>query len=640
MSRQQDRRTPVRQVQFTGRRPLHAAGRLLTDVAMGRKPADRIITGGRLMNVHTREILDADVAIAHGRVACFGDVSHARGPATEVIDAERAYLVPGLIDTHVHVESTLVTVGPFADAVLPAGTTTVLIENHDMANVFGAEGIRWMLAESRDLLLKVLLAVPACVPPLPGLEDSGAWLDPADVAALLDEPGVGALGEMMNSVGIADGDDRMHGMIEAALSRGLLATGHWALSGWTDHRLHSYAACGIDSCHESVTVPDALAKLRAGMWVQFREGAGFHDMAALAPLLTEGKVDPRHVMFITDDVDPVFLLAEGHLDNSIRVAVSHGVDPVQAIQACTVAPAEYLGLRHDVGSIAPGRFADILFVTDLTDFRPHRVLVEGNDLPPTPTSPPSRTTAFSTAYPPKSRLSVRLTPADLTPTDLRIPAPAQPPAAAQDPLSTPAPSPGTARVRAIGMVNRVLPTEHRILTAKVAGGEIPADPEADLAKLILVNRHGSDGHGTPIAKQVAQGFVQGLGLATGAIAQSTARDTHHLLVVGMNDADMLAAARAVIADGGGIAVARGGAVTARLPLPIAGLLTEGSVEDAAAGLTAVLAALTDLGCAIEQPTMMLAMLAVSAIPELRIGNRGLIDSRDYRLVPPVLTDPS
>jgi adenine deaminase len=606
---------PVRQVRFTGRKSLSETGRQLTEVSMGRRPADRVITGGRLVNVHTREILDADVAIADGRVACFGDVAHCVGPDTEVTAALGSFLVPGLVDTHVHVESTLVTVRPFADAALRAGTTTVLIENHDMANVFGAEGIRWMLEESRDLRLKVLLAVPACVPPLPGLEDSGAWIDPADVERLLDEPGVGALGEMMNMRGVTEGDDRMHAMISAALGRGMIATGHWSLSGWNDHRLHAYAACGVDSCHESISAEDALAKLRAGMWVQFREGSAFHDMAALAPLLTSGEIDPRHVMFITDDVAPDFLLEQGHLDNAVRVAIACGVDPVLAIQAATVAPAEYLGLRHDIGSIAPGRFADILFVEDLGDFRAHRVLVDGADL----AGPGAGAGAGSGdnpryEYPPAARLSVRV-PADLSAADLRIAAPGE-----------------RARVRAIGMVDRVVPTEHLIVETAVRDGEVTADASADLAKVALVNRHGTAG------KQVALGFVRGLGLTRGAIAQSTARDTHHLLAVGMNDADMITAARTVIADGGGIAVVADGQVLARLPLPIAGLLSDGTVEEAAAGLRSVVRALAGLGCAIEQPTTMLAMLAVSAIPELRIGNRGLIDSRDYRLVPPVVAD--
>jgi adenine deaminase len=287
---------------------------------------------------------------------------------------------------------------------------------------------------------------------------------------------------------------------------------------------------------------------------------------------------------------------------------------VLAIQAATVAPAEYLGLRHDIGSIAPGRFADILFVADLSDFRPHRVLADGTDIGAAESggaghAPP----AARAGYPPAARRSVRL-PAGLSEADLRIPA-----------------SGARARVRAIGMVDRVVPTEHLIVEVPVRCGEVTADRAAGLAKIALVNRHGREG------KQVALGFVGGLGLTGGAVAQSTARDTHHLLMVGMNDADMIAAGRAVAADGGGIAVVRGGQVLARLPLPIAGLLSEGTVEDAAAGLRAVACALGELGCAIEQPTTMLAMLAVSAIPELRIGNRGLIDSRDYRLVSPVVS---
>jgi adenine deaminase len=299
-------------------------------------------------------------------------------------------------------------------------------------------------------------------------------------------------------------------------------------------------------------------------------------------------------MFITDDVAPDFLLEQGHLDNAVRVAVAHGVDPVLAIQAATVAPAEYLGLRHDIGSIAPGRFADILFVNDLRDFRAHRVLVDGGDIDSAAIGGAAVRPRYE--YPPAARLSVRV-PADLSESDLRIPAPGD-----------------RARVRVIGMVDRVVPTEHLIIETTVLDGEVTADVSIDLAKVALVNRHGgaANSASSKAGKQVALGFVRGLGLTGGAIAQSTARDTHHLLAVGMNDSDMITAARAVIDDGGGI------------------------VEEAAAGLRSVVRALAGLGCAIEQPTTMLAMLAVSAIPELRIGNRGLIDSRDYRLVPPVV----
>jgi len=599
----------ARQIRFTGRQPLWQVGRVLTEVCMGRRFADRIVRGGRLVNVHTREILSADVAISNGRVACVGDVAGTLGPDTEVLDAAGAYLVPGLVDAHVHVESTLVTVRPFAKAVLRAGTTTVLIENHDTANVLGADGIRWMLKESSGLPLKVLLAVPSCVPPLPALEDSGARLTPHDVESLLDEAGVAGLGEVMNMQAVLDGDPDLHAVIAAALQRGMVATGHWSLSGWNDHRLQAYAACGVDSCHESLNPTDAVAKLRAGMWVQFREGSAFHDMAALAPLLASSEVDTRHVMFITDDVAPDFLLEEGHLDNAVRVAVAHGVDPLTAIQAATLAPAEYLGLRHDIGSIAPGRFADILFVEDLHDLRPHRVLADGADVAMAgdEESDPSRY-----AYPPAARQSVVI-PQDLSVADFRISAPG--------PRVT---------VRAIGMVDRVVPTEHLLVETFVDDGQVPASIDLDLAKVALVNRYGGP-------KQVALGFVHGLALAGGAIAQSTARDTHHLLVVGMNDADMMAAVRVVGSMGGGMAVVRDGEVLAQLSLPIAGLVSEASVEHMADELRHVVKAIRELGCVLEQPTTMLAMLAVSAIPELRIGNRGLIDARDYRIVEAVVS---
>src|SRR4029079_17547551 len=233
---------------------------------MGRRPADLVIRGGRLVNVHTREILDGvDVAVAEGRVAMFGDASHTVGSGTEQIDADGAYLVPGLIDTHLHVESVMVTVTRFAEAVLPHGTTTVFIDNHEMANVFGLEGMRGMLDEGLGLPLKVLLAVPSCVPALPGFEDAGATLGPDDIREALTWDGVAALGEMMNMPGVYDADAGTHEMIGAVLDAGLPVTGHWSLHGWTDHRLHAYVCAGVDSDHESVHREDALAKLRAGM---------------------------------------------------------------------------------------------------------------------------------------------------------------------------------------------------------------------------------------------------------------------------------------------------------------------------------------------------------------------------------------
>src|SRR5919202_2964264 len=363
-------------------RSLSAATRTLADVCMGRTPADLLIRGGRIVNVHTREIHDgADVAIKDGRVAMFGEAAHTRGPQTEVLRADGAYLVPGLIDTHLHVESAMVTVARFAEAVLPHGTTTVLIDNHEIANVLGLDGIRWMLEEGRALPLRVLLAVPSCVPALPGFEDAGAAIGPDDIEEALTWDGVAALGEMMNMPGVYGSDPATHAMIGATLDAGLPVTGHWSLHGWTDHRLHAYACAGVDSDHETVACDDPLAKLRAGMWVQFREGSAWHDVAECVRALTEHGLGSRHALIVTDHMHPGTLARTGHLNHAVRAAIQAGLDPLLAIQLATVNAAEYIGRRHDLGSIAPGRCADILLVEDLRAMRPHAVLVDGRPVP-------------------------------------------------------------------------------------------------------------------------------------------------------------------------------------------------------------------------------------------------------------------
>ena len=310
------------------RRTLAELTRSLTAVCMGREPADLVVVGGRVVNVHTREVLDGlDVAVKHGRVAMFGEARHTVGPETETIDADGAYLAPGLVDTHLHVESMMVTVTRFAEAVIPHGTTTVFIDNHEIANVFGLEGMRWFLEEGRALPLKVFLAVPSCVPALPGFEDAGAALGTEEIRTALAWPGAAGLGEMMNMPGVLGGDDVVHDEIAATLEAGKPVTGHWSLAGWHDHRLHAYAAPGIDSDHETTTKEDALAKLRAGMWVQFRDGSTFREVEELARVLTEDGVDPRHCLLVTDDVHPETVVTEGHLNRAVRSAIEAGVDP-------------------------------------------------------------------------------------------------------------------------------------------------------------------------------------------------------------------------------------------------------------------------------------------------------------------------
>ena len=583
------------------RRPLSELTRELTAVAMGREHADLVVRNGRLVNVHTREVLDgADVAIAHGRVAMFGDVSHTVGRETESIDAEGAYLVPGLIDTHLHVESVMVTVTRFAEAVLPRGTTTAFIDNHEMANVFGLEGMRWFLEEGRELPLKVFLAVPSCVPALPGFEDAGATLGPAEIREALGWGGAAGLGEMMNMPGVIAGDEGMHAEIAATLAAGKPVTGHWSLAGWNDHRLQAYIAAGVDSCHETTSREDALAKLRAGMWVQFREGSTFRDVAALAPVLTEDGVDPRHCLLVTDDVLPDTVVADGHMDRVVRRAIEEGIDPLVAIQMATINGAEYFGMRHDLGSIAPGRLADILFVEELGDFRPHRVLADGREVGELPRY----------EYPPRAYESIRLA-RPLTEADLRIEAVGD-----------------RVQVRAIGVATGSVRTESLVVELPVDGGEVCASVEHDVAKAASIERHGGPG-------TIGLGFVKGLGLGRGAVASSVAHDNHNLLVAGMSDADMVFAVEQLVAARGGMVAVAGGEVLALVELPVGGLISERPVAEVAAQAHALGEAYRRLGSQIENPEMIFSFLSLGVIPALRLTNRGLVDGVAFELVPVV-----
>lgn len=580
------------------RAPLSETTRTLSDVCMGREPADLLIVNGRLVNVHTREVLDGtDVAVKAGRVAMFGDAAHTRGPSTEVIDADGAYLVPGLIDTHLHVESSMVTVARFAEAVLPRGTTTAFIDNHEMANVFGLEGMRWMLDEARELQLKVFLQVPSCVPALPGFEDAGAQIGPEELRTVLSWPGVAALGEMMNMPGVIDADPVVHEMIASTLEAGLPVTGHWSLAGVNDRRLHAYVAAGVDSDHESVRREDALAKLRAGMWVQLREGSAWRDVREVVRVLTEDGVDPRHALLVTDDVHPETLVRDGHLDHVLRTAIDAGLDPLVAIQLATVNAAEYMGMRHDIGSIAPGRFADVLFVSDLREMRPHLVLCDGRPI----------ADVAAPDYPARAYESVRLR---------RLPEAADLRVAASGP---------SARVRAIGMLPGVLATEHRIVEAPVTDGEVRASPGLDLAKAASIERHGGPG-------TIGLGFVQGLGLERGAVATTVAHDAHNLLVVGMSDEDMLLAVRRLHELGGGMVAVADGELLGQVALPIAGLMSDRPVADVAAEVRGLADAYESLGCSLPIPFMMVAMLSLGVIPALRLTNRGLVDGITFDLV--------
>ncbi len=351
---------------------------VLVDCAMGRMPADLVVRGGRWVCVQTGEILPGtDVAVIQGRIAFVGpDASHTIGPDTQVIEANGRYLVPGLLDAHMHVESGMLTVTEFARAVMPHGTTGMFVDPHEIANVFGLKGVRLMVDEAALQPIHVWVQMPSCVPSAPGMETPGAELGPADVAEAMTWPGIIGLGEMMNFPGVFNGDEKMHAELMATHAAGKIIGGHYA-SPDLGLPFHGYVAGGPQDDHEGTRLEDAVARARQGMRVMLRYGSAWHDVAAQVRAITELNMDPRHFLLCTDDSHSVTLVKDGHVDRVVRHAISEGLEPITAIQMATINTAEYFGLEREIGSIAPGRSADIVLVSDLANFRAELVIARG-----------------------------------------------------------------------------------------------------------------------------------------------------------------------------------------------------------------------------------------------------------------------
>jgi adenine deaminase len=589
-------------------RPWSEITRSLVDVAVGRRPADLVIRDGRWVCVQSGEIVDhSDIAILGERIAFVGpDARHALGEATEILEADGRYLVPGLLDGHMHVESGMLTVTEFVRAVLPHGTTGMFVDPHEMANIFGLDGARMMVDEAARQPIHVWVQMPACVPSAPGLETPGAELGPDEVREAMSWPGIIGLGEMMNFPGVIAGDLRMHQEMAATHDAGKVIGGHYA-SPDLGLPFHGYVAGGPADDHEGTRLEDAIARVRQGMRAMLRYGSAWHDVAAQVKAVTEKGLDSRHFMLVTDDSHSGTLVNEGHMDRVLRHAIDCGLPVMQALQMATLNTAEHFGLGRDVGQIAPGRYADVLLVSDLAAFRAEVVVARGRqaavngmlqvELP-----------AF--AYPPEVRNSVHLG-HRLTSGDFDIPAP-----------------PGKkVRAHVIGVIENQAPTRHLELELAPVEGKLRADLAQDLAKVALVERHRATG-------QVRVGLVKGFGLNRPcAIASTVAHDSHHMLVVGTDDVDMALAANELAAVGGGQIVVGGGKVLALLELPIAGLMSDAPAPRVAAQAEAVLQGFRTCGCRLNNANMQLSLLALVVIPELRISDMGLVDVTHFRLIP-------
>ena len=552
----------------------------LLAVARGGEPADVVLRGGRVLSVFTREWLEGDVAIVDGKIAGIGGYE-----AGEVDDVSGRYVVPGFIDAHVHIESSKLMVDEFARLVLPFGTTAVVADPHEIANVLGTDGVHWLADACDGLPVDVYFMAPSCVP-ASSFESPRRALTTGDLEGLLRRSRVLGVAEMMNFPGVVSGD-------ESELAKVRLARhvdGH--APGLRGLRLNAYAAAGILSDHEAANVEEGRERLRAGMWLLIREASAARNLDALIPLALE--YGPARIAFCTDDREPEHIAADGHINSLVRDAVAYGVSPQDALVMATLNPAVYHGLSRR-GAVAPGYHADLLVLPDLETFVPELVLKNGRAAGGAPPIP----------VPDWVRNTVRIR--ALAPGAFRIPWPG-----------------GKARV--IGLVPGQIVTESLVEEPTVRAGEAVADPARDLAKIAVLERHLGTG-------RIGLGLVRGFGLERGAFAASIAHDAHNLIVVGVDDASMEQAVRRLADIGGGLVVVDGGAVAAELPLPVAGLLSDRPLAEVLTASDALNHAVEALGVHFPHPFQVLAFLALSVIPSLKITDRGLVDVDRFELVP-------
>ncbi|ASJ71260.1 Adenine deaminase [Granulosicoccus antarcticus IMCC3135] len=574
----------------------------LVDVATGRKPADTVVRNGRWVNVHSGEIIpNTDIAISCGRFAYVGpDASHAIGEDTVVIEANDRYLVPGLCDAHMHVESGMVTVTEFARAVIPHGTTSMFIDPHEIGNVLGLEGVRLMHDEAMTQPVNVFVQMPSCVPSAPGLEHAGAELGIDEVAAAMQWPNIVGLGEVMNFPGVSNNDPKMLGVIAATMKAGKTIGGHYASSD-LGLPFHGYVAGGPADDHEGTQLEDAIARVRQGMRSMLRLGSAWYDVAPQIKAVTEHGLDPRYFILCTDDCHSGTLINDGHMNRVVRHAIAQGLKPITAIQMATLNTAEHFGMERELGSITPGRRADLIISSDLVQLPIELVVARGEvlaengeltcDIP-------------AASYPDSAKNTVKLG-KTLEADDFMI--------------SAPEGAGKTVEARVIGVIENQAPTRALQKTLAVSEGQVQMDLTNDVCQIALVERHRATG-------EVVNGFVSGFGYNTPcAMASTVAHDSHHMIVVGTNQADMALAANRLGEVGGGVTLFADGKELAMVELSIAGLMSEERAEIVAAKAQQLVQAMLACGCSLNNAYMQHSLLALVVIPELRISDVGLID---------------
>jgi len=578
----------------------------LVNVAAGRSPADMIITGGIWVNVHTRETLpDHDIAIVQGRIAFVGpSADHCRGPDTLVIEAKGRYMIPGLCDGHMHIESGMLTPAEFARAVIPHGTTTMFTDPHEIANVLGLEGVRMMHDEALMQPVNIFTQMPSCAPSAPGMETTGFEITAEDVAQAMAWEGIIGLGEMMNFPGVINADPQMLAEIAATQRTGKTVGGHYA-SPDLGPAFAAYVAGGPADDHEGTCEEDAIARMRQGMRAMIRLGSAWYDVESQITAITERGLDPRNMILCTDDCHSGTLVNDGHMNRVLRHAIDCGCDPLVALQMATINTATHFGLERELGSLTPGRRADVILTSDLRSLpielviaRGQVVAQDGECLVDCPHYP----------WPDHARQTVNMA-RDLRAADFTITAPAGANAV-------------TANV--IGVVENQAPTKALQFELPVTEGRVTA--HGDVAQIALVERHRATGG-------VVNALVSGFGYTGSmAMASTVAHDSHHMIVVGTDADNMALAANHLRALGGGITIFKDGAELATIDLPIAGLMSDSPAHDVAAKTDAMMQAMRDCGCTLNNAYMQHSLLALVVIPELRISDLGLVDVRTFEFM--------
>lgn len=574
----------------------------LARAALGEVKADLIVRNAKVVNVYSGEILEpCEVAVSRGRICHVGEsAAHAVGPETEILDAGGAFLAPGFIDAHTHIGH-FCRPYEYLQAFVARGTTALVASADELGSVFGFRGARFFLDEVRAHPLRVFSLVTMCAPQDPELCNARS-LSPEEVAALLEEPDVIGLGEVVAWARLLDGDEELLARIAAARSRGKIVHGHTA--GAQGRKLAAIAATGISSCHEPIRGEEAIERLRLGYWLMLREGTIRQDLAETLPAILAERLSTERLILVTDSMTPEDVEKLGHMDHLLRRAVALGLDPVSAIRCATLHPALYSGLDDDLGGIAPGRCADMVLLEDLREFRARatiiggEVVAEGGEtrVPPSPVG-----------FPREFFRSLKLEP-KIAPAAFRIARPA-----------------GRPLVRAIELINLTI-TRERIVEWTGDGGVLEADPERDLLKVAVFDRHGRSG-------RIALGFVRGFGARVGAVGMTVNLDENTLLVAGVSDHDMALCANRIIEAGGGIAVVDQGEVMRWMELPVGGLFELGPWRGVGRRLEAINESLRERGSPFAKPLYALAFLTFVTLPSLRITDKGLVRVKERRFVP-------